>query len=227
LNNDTKGRQEIPNANVNMEYGLMLGFNKYILPFQKESQNLPFNISGLETTKYNNEDFEEKASKAIELAIKQTQQEAPKQVGFDQNLETFLLSKKAIMTTIQNEGDRNLYDLGRPLGFNLFNNFSGFTYIFLGFFPMLRTEIILWRVRMLNQIHEERIASFPNRIALKMITGELAPKVKEFLEKMQVWLIVTSEGDKKIITQALKKKPIKLKTEVFSLDKINSALTKE
>ncbi|MFH1318703.1 MAG: hypothetical protein ABIH71_06780, partial [Candidatus Omnitrophota bacterium] len=43
LNNDIKNDQEVPNANVHMEYGLMLGFNKYIIPFQKKSQSLAFN----------------------------------------------------------------------------------------------------------------------------------------------------------------------------------------
>jgi hypothetical protein len=38
---------EIPNANVTMKYGLMLGFNKYVIPFQRASQQLPFNVSGL------------------------------------------------------------------------------------------------------------------------------------------------------------------------------------
>ena len=33
LNNDTTGGAEIPNANVNMEYGLMLGFNFLIYQF--------------------------------------------------------------------------------------------------------------------------------------------------------------------------------------------------
>ena len=40
LNNDEKDGIEIPNANVNMEYGIMLGFNKYVIPFQKDSQKL-------------------------------------------------------------------------------------------------------------------------------------------------------------------------------------------
>ena len=31
INNDEMEGREIPNANVNMEYGLMLGFNKYVL----------------------------------------------------------------------------------------------------------------------------------------------------------------------------------------------------
>src|SRR5215468_2053995 len=34
LNNDIRDGREMPNANVNMEYGLMLGFNKHVIPFQ-------------------------------------------------------------------------------------------------------------------------------------------------------------------------------------------------
>ena len=51
LNNDEKDGNEIPNANVNMEYGLILGFNKYVVPFQRKSQKLPFNVAGLDTVK--------------------------------------------------------------------------------------------------------------------------------------------------------------------------------
>lgn len=227
LNNATKGKQEIPNANVNMEYGLMLGFNKYIIPFQRESQSLPFNVAGLDTIKYDDDNFEQKATHEIDQAIKKTQQEAPKQVGFDQILETFLLTKKALITNIQNEGDRNLYDLGRPLGFYLLNDFTGFTYMFLGYFPMLRIETILWRVRMLNQIHKERLASLPDRIGLGMINQELAPKVKSFLEKMQVWVVVTSTKDKNKLEQALKNSGITLTTEVFTLDEMKSEVMKK
>ena len=43
INNEESEGREIPNANVKMEYGLMLGFNKYVIPFQRESQKLPFN----------------------------------------------------------------------------------------------------------------------------------------------------------------------------------------
>jgi hypothetical protein len=62
LNNEIEDGREIPNANVNMEYGLMLGFNKYVIPFQRKSQTLPFNVAGLDTNKYTNIDFETLAS---------------------------------------------------------------------------------------------------------------------------------------------------------------------
>jgi len=62
LNNEISGETEIPNANVNMEYGLMLGFNKYVIPFQKDNQKLPFNVAGLDTIKYTNSNFERKVA---------------------------------------------------------------------------------------------------------------------------------------------------------------------
>jgi hypothetical protein len=57
INNDEVDGKEVPNANVNMEYGLALGFNKYVIPFQRESQTLPFNVAGLDTVKYTKRDF--------------------------------------------------------------------------------------------------------------------------------------------------------------------------
>jgi len=61
-----------PNANVNIEYGQMIGFNKFIIPFQKEEYNLPFNVAGLDTVKYNERNFREKAIIAIEDAVEKT-----------------------------------------------------------------------------------------------------------------------------------------------------------
>ena len=73
-NNDEQDGLKIPNANVNMEYGLMLGFNKYIIPFQRKEQKLPFNLASLDTVKYTNQDFERLASDAIDQAIAATEQ---------------------------------------------------------------------------------------------------------------------------------------------------------
>src|SRR5436309_2113546 len=87
MNNDVKNATEIPNANVNMEYGLMLGFNKYVIPFQRESQTLPFNVAGLDTVKYTNESFERKASEAIDAAIIATRQDTAPAFSHDQILE--------------------------------------------------------------------------------------------------------------------------------------------
>ena len=40
-----------------------------LIPFQRESHSLPFNVAGLDTVKYNNNDFAVKATNAIDIAI--------------------------------------------------------------------------------------------------------------------------------------------------------------
>src|SRR5262249_39986271 len=147
---ESEGR-EIPNANVNMEYGLMLGFNKYVIPFQRAAQRLPFNVAGLDTIKYSDADFERLAVGAVDQAIRETQQDAPPPFSPDQILEVFLLIKKALITPINTEGDRNIFQMGSPLGFYLLNDFTGMSYMFFGNFTALRPEVVVWRVQMLTE----------------------------------------------------------------------------
>ena len=67
----------------------MLEFNKYVVPFQRASQKLPFNVAGLDTIKYTNNDFERQAKDAIEQAVSETQQDTPPSIPPDQLLEAF------------------------------------------------------------------------------------------------------------------------------------------
>src|SRR5258708_29973450 len=46
INNEESEGREIPNANVNMDYGLMLQFNKYLIPFHRPSHRLPSTLPG-------------------------------------------------------------------------------------------------------------------------------------------------------------------------------------
>lgn len=225
LNNDLKEGKEIPNANINMEYGLMLGFNKCVVTFQKESQKLPFNVAGLDTIKYNQKNFEQKAREAIKKAIELTRQDTPKLENFDQIIQAFIISKRALITSIDDVGNRNIYELGSHLGFNLLNDFSGFKYIFLGNFSALRTEIILWRLGMLNEIVQERLSSFDERIKVGLVTQSQADMLTDIFKKMEVWIIVTSNEDKNKIIVILEKSRPKLKTNIFSRDDIISELS--
>ena len=157
LNNDVRDGKEVPNANVNMEYGLMLGFNKYVIPFQREGQQLPFNVAGLDTVKYTNLTFEGKAVKAIDVAVAATSQETIPAFSPDQILEAFLLSKRVLVVPITNDGDRTLFELGRPLGFNLIMTFDGMQYRYFGNFTALRPEAVVWRVRTLESYFQRTV----------------------------------------------------------------------
>jgi hypothetical protein len=174
LNNENDEGREIPNANVNMEYGLMLGFNKYIIPFQRSSQVLPFNVAGLDTIKYSDTDFERRASTAIDQAINLTEQDSSQIITPDQIIQLFLLSKRTLISPLDNEGDKAIFQMGAPLGFNLLNDFSGFIYIFFGNFTTYRAEVIFWRLCMLKEILDKRRESFPFRVQLGVITEQQA-----------------------------------------------------
>jgi hypothetical protein len=225
LNNDVKNGAETPNANVNMEYGLMLGFNKYVIPFQRESQTLPFNVAGLDTVKYTNQSFERLAAQAIETAIVATTQESTPTISPDQILEAFLLAKRLLVVPILTDGDRNLFELGRPLGFNMLMTFDGLSYSYFGNFTTLRPETVLWRLRTLEEIIQERIASIPKRITMGMTfdAKELAA-LETLFSKMQIMLLVTSNEHKISIQDAITAKPGKWPVQIFSMDDIAGAV---
>jgi hypothetical protein len=124
LNNENVGSVQTTNANVYMEYGLMLGFNKYIIPFQHEDYQLPFNVSGLDTIKYNNSSFKAKADSAIDQAIlTTTHRDTPPSISPD--IGAYLLLRGGIVASIDNPGEKHLFQLGAVCGFNLCVDYSG------------------------------------------------------------------------------------------------------
>jgi hypothetical protein len=140
VNNDNSG----PNANVNIEYGLMLGHNKYVIPFQREDQSLPFNVAGLDTIKYNQGNFRRLAIQAIDRAILETSQSRP-ELNIGRQIDLFLLINNATVVNIQNDpGDRAIFELGNAFGFNLLLKFDGLSYVFLGNFSALQSNAIIW-----------------------------------------------------------------------------------
>ena len=224
LNNDEDGDREIPNANVNMEYGLMLGFNKYILPFQRESQKLPFNVAGLDTIKYSNSNFERLARSAVAQAIRETQQESGQTVPLDQDIGTFLLTKKALVCPLTSQGEQDVFRLGSPLNFNLLNDFGGVQYTFFGNFTALRPEAVLWRVRLLDEILAERIATMAFRVQVGVGTQQQADVATQLLSSMRMWLLLSSDDDKAKVLAALQAQPVARVVEVFSKGDVADAL---
>ncbi len=202
----------------------MLGFNKYVIPFQRASQRLPFNVAGLDTVKYNDVDFQRLATDAIELAIRETQQDAPQPLPTDQGIGVFLLSKKAIVTPINTPGDRDLFQIGSPLGFNLLNDFTGMQYMFLGNFTAFRPEVVVWRINMLTAILNERRASLSQRVTAGIISATQSRLVENILGRLQIWIFVTSDEDKRSVESELR--ATKYPVEVFSLDNVRSELEK-
>jgi hypothetical protein len=223
-NNDVRNGVETPNANVLFEYGLMVGFNKYVIPFQREIQTLPFNVAGLDTIKYSNQSFKQKASEAIDAAITATTQQITASLTPDQVLEAWVLSKRMLVVSITAEGDRALFELGRPLGFNLLVTFDGMRYAYLGNFTLLRPETVLWRVRTLEEIIRERLGSLPHRVELGIAKPEPQELLGKVLRELQILLLVTSDGEREAVKQAIAVKPVTLPVHVFSLNDVSSTL---
>ena len=224
LNHDDENGKLVPNANVNMEYGLMLGFNKYLVPFQLETHTLPFNVAGLDTVKYDKSNFESKASGAIDVAIEKTRQDHADLTTPDQVIQLFLLSKRALYSPIDSEGEKNIFRMGSPFGFNLLHDFSGMTYIFFGNFTPLRPEMVIWRLQMLNELLAERMSSLKDRIELSLATPKQIELAENLFARMKVWLLVTSNEDRTIILDETKRITFFHRMEVFSIADVKEQL---
>jgi hypothetical protein len=222
LNNKLIDSLEIPNPNVNMEYGLMLGFNKYVIPFQLSNQTLAFNVAGLDTVKYTNTDFEVLASRAIDQAIKETAQTAvAEQFPADQVMHAFLVEHGRLVTPLTNDGERDLYNLGAHLGFHLLNDFAGMKYAFLGNFTFLRPETILWRMRKLDEIVGGRTSSFEAKLKAGLGTKEQIKLLSEVMAGLEVWVVVNTDSDRQSLLKELAISGTKISGRIFTLDEVN------
>ncbi len=220
LNNDKKNKQEIPNANVNMEYGLMLGFNKYVIPFQRAEQKLPFNVAGLDTLKYTNTDLEKKASNAIIEAIRATVQEDVPTDTNDQQLQMFLLGRNMLFAYLDTEGEQNIYKLGEPVGFTLLHDFTGDQYIFFGKFTTLRPELVIWRLQKFNEILNGRRSILPSRVTSGITTLELAQLAEQLFKTLRILIVVTSKDDKSQVEAGLVNQSIDYPVEVLCINDV-------
>ncbi|MCD6161071.1 MAG: hypothetical protein J7K40_01485, partial [candidate division Zixibacteria bacterium] len=217
VNNGKKEDQLIPNANVNMEYGLMLGFNKYVIPFQREDQSLPFNVSGLDTVIYNDPNFENKAASAIDLAISETTQDLASSPEPDQIIQFFLLTKKLYYADVNKTGERDMFEWGNLFHFNLLNDFSGMNYCYFGNFTTLRPEIVIWRLKMLNDLLNERKNSINDREQLGIIPTEQIKPLESLFTSLNIIILVTSNSDKLSILNGVKEDNFSYRFEIFSL----------
>lgn len=218
LNNDQSDGRETPNANVNMEYGLMLGFNKYVIPFQQETQTLPFNVAGLDTIKYNNRAFEVKAAQALDQAIAETTQEGVPTDVLNQNEDMFLLNRNVLCSAVDSEGDRNLFRLGSPLEFNLLNDFEGNRYVFFGRFANLRPESVLFRIRKVDEILIARASSVAARVEQGLVPPEGAEGFVRLVDDFRLWVVVNSPEEKRVVQDDLNEHPIRHEIEVITRD---------
>jgi len=70
----------LPNPNVYYEYGIMTSLGKYVIPLQKDGQELAFNIKTHDTIRYSPGDVSAEIDKALKAAIKFTVEERESQL---------------------------------------------------------------------------------------------------------------------------------------------------
>ena len=230
LNNDMKDKVSMPNANVNMEYGLMLGLNKYIIPFQREDDLLPFNVAGLDTVKYNQNNLKDLAKSAIEQAIQITEQKVQESIVSNQLIEYFLMSNNYIVASGNDIGEKALGDIGSSLKFTMASDFEGMMYMYFGDFRTLRSEVIFQRVRTLLLILFAKVKAIDPKIKQGIIKDN--PQIKDqfmrFIKTLKIW-IVCQDNDTKLFLEKMvrdEKMPIEIIQELrfFSEVEIKSNL---
>jgi len=203
LNNEKVGKVKKPNANVHMEYGLMLGFNKYILPFQHEDYSLEFNVAGLDTIKYNDTSFKTKAAAAIDQAILQTTQKSPDTSLMGPDVGAYLLLHGAIISSLDNPTDKAIYQIGSLCGFYLCLDFTGNRYIYFGNFPKLPTSVIAWRIKKLLEILEQRFAGLEFRVTKGLMTQQQMDLLLDLYRTMEIWILANNAEDRETVLKLL------------------------
>ena len=131
LDDTPKNGENIPSPNVYYEYGLMTSLGKHIIPLQKDSQTLAFNIQSYDTIKYNAKNIGNELDRAIKDAIKITEAEK-------QNEETISITDKTILRKFElsnfvlKDDSWFLYDAINDTNFKGFGNHQKGFYLYLG-----------------------------------------------------------------------------------------------
>jgi len=223
-NNDKTEKGEVPNANVNIEYGLMLGHNKYVIPFQRDDQALPFNVAGLDTVRYNQKTFRALAIQVIDQAIRETTQNQPTS-NIDQILSIFLLIRNATFVNIQNDAtERAIFELGKHFGFNLLVKFDGLSYVFLGIWCSSgpRNNLALEQVL---ELFDARVKAVPERIKAGIATANATDALEFFTKRMAIWLITAGVKEENEIKSWLGGRSLPCSLEVSTLERITKEVS--
>jgi hypothetical protein len=129
--------KEYPNPNVHLEYGMMISQNKHIIPLQDEKYDLAFNISPLDTIKYNPSNLRIKITEAIDHAIARAiESKTSGQIPPGPEIFTFYNMSGYLISDVTIEFLKFIYSLGSSLGFYLFNNYKESKYKFIGPFDI-------------------------------------------------------------------------------------------
>jgi hypothetical protein len=224
LNNETINTVEKANANAHIEYGLMLGFNKFVVPFQHEQYQLAFNVAGLDTIKYNEQSFKLKAESALDEAIKQTVQSHTPTLPLGEDIGVYLLLHGTLVSQIDNPAERSIFQLGQACGFNLLIDFTGNRYVYFGNFPKLEPSVIVRRINKLLEIVDNRINGADLRVKNGYIPKEQLDAVRELRRTLEVWILAKDSTDRDIVIKSTSE--CNIKPNVFTVKDVSDEVGK-
>jgi hypothetical protein len=168
--------KEYPNPNVHLEYGMMISQNKHIIPLQDEKYDLAFNISPLDTIKYNLVNLKIKVTEAIDNAIaRATKSTTSGQIPQGPEIFTFYNMSGYIMSDVTNIFLKFVFNLGSSLGFYLFNNYNESKFKFIGPFEIEDPKKAILHTKLLI----DNIISTYKR-AISNISKDNKDKLKKF-----------------------------------------------
>ena len=184
----------IPNPNVHLEYGMMMGFHKYIIPMQRSSAILPFNIYPIDTIKYEPQTFKSKAEDAIDEMIMRLTTKEPLGFKAPHNILKYYTFKGMRYSNVRSDINLILYNLGSPFGFNLFDGVNNF--VFFGYFLEVEPKEILVSVKFLLKNIEnayKRVAKVESRHHLE--------QAQEILRNISVEVLVPDDAPIETMSQ--------------------------
>jgi len=123
----------VPNPNVYYEYGIMTALDKYVIPLQKDGQELAFNIQTHDTIKYLPRTLSAELDKAFKDAIKVTQEERSKYQDTDAISERFLIRCMEINGYIRKGSNWFLSNQVEDTLFTAFGHAEREEYLFFAF----------------------------------------------------------------------------------------------
>jgi hypothetical protein len=191
----------IPNPNVHMEYGLMLGFRKYILPFQRKGASLAFNIQPLDTLIYSKGEFRKIADQAIDTAILTvgTTARPTRALPSSELLLRYLTVRGLRVTSLDTEDARNLHGLGSFLGFYLLD---GVEIVYFGMFDAEPPKEVAFRTKLLLQNLHHALKRF-YEFTSKTMTPEQITRVEGLRSQIRIEVLVADELDRPTISRRI------------------------
>ena len=218
----------IPNPNVYLEYGLMLAFKKHIVPFQRENDELPFNIQPLDTVLHTNATFKKKADQAIDGAILAagTTSRPTRSIMSNENLLKYITIRGLLLSQLANSDAKYLANLGHSMGF-LF--FEGPEIVWFGLFDKEPAKEVVFRLKLLLQNLDNARSTFETQVARTM-TPEQVSHYRGLWERFRVEVFVSRELDKTRIEDRVRQLIAGLTTVEWTLlteDDVQDAISRE